>query len=355
VEVKNGRLTGILSENAADHMRNTVPVPDDAGKTVLLKRAQELCFAVGLTGVGDAGLEYPDVVLIDTLQKRGELTMFVYAMLSPTAANLEGFVKKGPYETEKLSVRSVKVYVDGSLGSRTALLKRPYADDPAKSGILVTPPDTIRHLCELAARYGYQVNAHCIGDSSVSLILEIYSAFLKEKNDLRWRIEHAQVVDPADLHLFGDYAVIPSVQATHATSDMYWAGERLGPERIKGAYAYRDLMMQNGWIPNGTDFPIEQIRPLLTFYAATMRRDLKGFPEGGFQPENALTREEALKSVTLWAARAGFGEQARGSLEAGKQADFVILDRDLMTIPGEEIPKVNVLETWVGGKQVYKK
>ncbi len=353
VEIKRGKLTGILSENAVDYMRNSVPLPDISVKQMLLKEAEMRCFSVGLTLVSDAGLEYTDVRLMDSMQQSGFLKMRIYAMLSPTSENLNGFVFQGPYKTDRLMVRSVKLYTDGSLGSRTALLKEPYQDAPEKRGILVTSPDSIREVCALAYKNGYQVNTHAIGDSAVRLILEIYSSFLKGKNDLRWRVEHAQVVDKADFHLFSDYSIIPSVQATHATSDMYWAGDRVGQDRIGGAYAYKELLDQNGWLPNGTDFPIEKISPLLTFYAAVARKDLNGYPETGFQMENALSRDEALRSITIWAAKAGFMEDQCGSLEVGKNGDFVILEKDIMTAPITDIPNIKVLQTYVQGERVY--
>jgi hypothetical protein len=281
------------------------------------------------------------------------LHLRVYAMLNPTPENIQNYISKGPLLTDKLFVRSIKLYADGSLGSRTALLKSPYADDPLTCGIRVIDPDSARSICTLALQNGYQVNTHCIGDSAVRLMLEIYAGFLKGKNELRWRIEHAQVVDPADIHWFGDYSIVPSVQATHATSDMNWAKERLGAGRLKGAYAYKTLLQQNGWLPNGTDFPIENISPLLTFYAAVARQDLHGFPPAGFMAENALTREEALRSITLWASKAGFTEKVNGSLEPGKNADFVILDGDIMTLPVAAIPSVKVLATYIDGVKVY--
>ncbi len=353
VEMKMGKLTGILGENAADKMRSSVPPPDVLSMVALLRRAENLCLKAGLTCVGDAGLNKSEIMLIDTLQRAEKLSLNVYAMLSPTAENISYFVKHGPYETDRLVVRSLKLYADGSLGSRSALLKQPYNDDRLKTGILTTPVDTMQKICQIAIDRGYQVNTHCIGDSACRLVLDIYSRFLKGPNDRRWRIEHAQVVDPADFHLFKDNSVIPSVQATHATSDMYWAEKRIGPARIKGAYAYKDLLNQNSWIANGTDFPIEQISPLLTFYAAVSRKDLKGFPADGFQVENALTREEALRSITIWAARANFQEQKLGSLEPGKSADFIILDQDIMQIPITNIPTVKVLRTFIAGERVF--
>ena len=184
-------------------------------------------------------------------------------------------------------------------------------------------------------------------------MLDIYGRILREKNDLRWRIEHSQIVHPDDFDKFGMYSIIPSVQTTHGTSDMYWADERVGPERMKGAYAYRQLLQQNGWLPNGSDFPVEQINPLYGFYAAVVRKDLKGWPEGGFQKEEALTREEAMKAMTIWAARSAFEENEKGSLEEGKFADFIVTEEDLMSVPEEKIPHISILSTYLGGKMVY--
>jgi predicted amidohydrolase YtcJ len=354
VEIRNGRLTGILSETAADLMRETVPPPTGDELLGLLQRAEKQCFSVGLTMVSDAGLDYHQVQELDTYQRNGRINMQVYAMLTPNEKNLNGFVRHGIYQTGKLTVRSIKIYADGSLGSRTARLKLPYSDAPSGSGIIVTSPDSIKVLCRIAHEHGYQVNTHCIGDSATSLMLKIYGDELKGRNDLRWRIEHTQVVDMNDLHLFGDYSVVPSVQATHATSDMKWAEARLGPDRIHGAYAYKALMNQNGWIANGTDFPIEHISPLLTFYAAVARKDLGGFPANGFMMENALSREEALRSITIWAAKADFMELSKGSLEVGKDADFVVLDQDIMEVREGQIPGIKVLETYIGGAGVLK-
>ena len=214
-------------------------------------------------------------------------------------------------------------------------------------------PDYYRNICEKALKYGYQVNTHAIGDSGVRFILNIYGEFLKDTNDLRWRIEHSQVVHPDDFKLFKKYSIIPSVQPTHATSDMYWAEDRLGEKRITDAYAYKKLLQQNGWIISGTDFPVEDINPLYTFYAAVARKDLKAYPENGFQMENALTCEEALKSMTIWAAKGSFEENEKGSIEPGKNADFVVLDKDIMKIEVNKIPNVKVVKTFVGGEEVY--
>jgi predicted amidohydrolase YtcJ len=230
-----------------------------------------------------------------------------------------------------------------------------YSDQPGNSGLILTTPDQIRKSCQKAMDHNFQVNTHAIGDSANRMMLNLYGEFLKGKNDRRWRIEHCQVVAPGDFNLFGKYSIVPSSQPTHATSDMYWAEERVGKERIKGAYAYRQLMNQSGWIPLGTDFPIENINPLYTFYAAVERKDMEGWPEGGFQMENALGRVEALKGITIWAAMAGFEEDVRGSLEPGKNADFVILEKDIMIIPGAEIPGVKVVKTFLDGEEEFGK
>jgi len=353
VEIREGKLTGILSERAADHIRSRIPKPSSIQLPYLLKQAEKQCIATGLTGLGDAGLDLETLRLLDSLSAAGDLSLSLYAMMEPSPENIREYLLNGPYRNGRFQVCSVKLYADGSLGSRTALLTHPYSDDPSTNGIRVSSPDTIAEICRLAYENGYQVNTHCIGDSAVRMVLQVYSRFLHGRNDRRWRIEHAQVVDPADLELFGTYSIIPSVQSTHATSDMRWAGDRLGPHRIRWAYAYRDLMEQNNWIPNGTDFPIERIDPLLTFYAAVARKDLDGYPEGGFQMENALDRDEALKSITIWAAMANRDDKGYGSLEPGKYADFVILDKDIMNIPEAEIPGTRIMSVFKHGKRIF--
>lgn len=353
VLIKDGNFTGVFLESYADRFRNLVPVPPNEVLTQLLDQAANNCYKAGLTMVADAGLESSNIDFIDDMQSRGDLKLAIYAMLSPTEENFKKFVNKGVYVTQKLNVRSIKLYADGALGSRGACLIEPYADMPGNYGIATITPDELGRICLMAYDNGFQVCTHAIGDSAVRTILNVYSNYLMPGNDLRWRIEHAQIVHPDDINKFGEFSIIPSVQATHATSDMRWAGTRLGPQRLKTAYAYRKLMQQNNWIPNGTDFPIEDISPVKTFFAAVTRKDLTGYPPNGFQKENALTREEALRSVTIWAARSLFEENRRGSLEPGKNADFVILDRDIMTIPEMEIAKATVLKTFIDGKEVY--
>lgn len=350
----NGKLTGILLDNAADRMKAMIPPPDVSSLESALVTAQEDCFRAGLTSIVDAGLEYDTVMLIDSLQQSGKLRIRINAMLSPTEKNLAGFVRRGPFQKERLTVNSLKLYADGALGSRGALLLEPYSDEPGSTGLLLSSQDYFRDMLDEASQNNFQVNTHCIGDSANRLILNLYGEVLKGANDKRWRIEHAQVIHPDDFKLFAKYNIIPSVQTTHCTSDMYWAENRLGVERVKGAYAYKKLLDQNGWIINGTDFPIEEIHPLLTFYAAVSRQDLQGYPEGGFQPENALSREEALRSMTIWAAKGSFEEKSKGSIEPGKVADFVIIDRDIMKIPFKDIPEATILKTYLNGELVFE-
>lgn len=350
---RNGELTGVLIDNAIGAVRRFVPAPDYHDKVNALLQAQKNCFAVGLTSVGDAGLEKETILLMDSLQKENALKMRIYAMLNPTKENFEYFMEKGIYKTDFMNVRSVKLFADGALGSRGAKLIEPYSDDPKNDGLLVETPEYLAEISELAYGYGYQVNTHCIGDSAVRLVLNVYGNLLKEQNDLRWRIEHAQIVHPDDFDLFGKYSIVPSIQTTHATSDMLWAVNRLGSERMKGAYAYRQLLEQLGWLPNGSDFPVEHINPLYGFYAGVARKNLDGKPEEGFQMENALTREQVLRGMTIWAAKAAFEESEKGSIEPGKFADFVVLDIDLLKDEIELVPTTRVKKTFIGGKQVY--
>ncbi|MBN2615203.1 MAG: amidohydrolase [Bacteroidales bacterium] len=353
IVLDHGKLTGVLIDNALDIVQMVIPEATQEEKTKALLEAQRNCFAEGLTTVTDAGLDKADILLLDRLQKEGKLDIRIYAMMSPTQENFDEFFTTGPVHNGRLTVSAVKLYIDGALGSRGALLLKPYSDMPGHFGLRLHPMDYYDSICAKAYKAGFQVNTHAIGDSGNRIMLQTYARFLKGKNDRRWRIEHAQVLSPEDFHYFGDYSVIPSIQSTHCTSDMYWAEKRLGPVRIKTAYAYKQLMEENGWEVNGTDFPIEDISPLKTFYAAVARKDIKGWPSGGFEMENALSRRDALYSVTLWPAKGSFDEKQKGSLEPGKVADFVVLDQDIMNCPEATIPHVKVLSTYVSGKKVY--
>lgn len=349
----NGIPNGLLIDNAVALVTKVVPAPTAADYEKWLLAAQRNCFAQGLTTVTDCGLNYTDIYAIDSLQKQGKLLMNMYVMLSDDTANFARFLQQPPYKTERLYVKGVKAYADGALGSRGACLLAPYGDQPGWQGFLLAGRGHYDSLAAMLVHTGYQLCTHAIGDSGNRMVLQVYDRYLHGHNDKRWRIEHAQVVNPDDLQLFGRNSIVPSVQPTHATSDMYWAGERLGAERLKTAYAYRQLLEQNGWLPLGTDFPVEDISPFKTFYAAVVRKDAKGYPEGGFQKENALTRGQALRGMTIWAARAGCLDKEIGSLEPGKKADFVILDRDLMMAADTALLQTHVIATYSRGKSVH--
>lgn len=354
VEV-NGKLTGLLIDNATELVASKIPVPSEKQSKEMFLDAQKNCFAVGLTTVVDCGLDFDIVDLIERMNKENSLKMRLYVMLSDAEKNYDYLIKRGAIKTDYLNVRSFKVYGDGALGSRGACLLHPYSDMPGKSGFLLSD---IKHFEKVAKKIyanNFQMCTHAIGDSANRSILKIYNAVLGEKNDKRWRIEHAQIVAPEDFKLFGKSSVVPSVQPTHATSDMYWATDRLGTTRIKGAYAYKQLLNQNGWIPLGTDFPVEEINPMYTFFAATARKDAKDFPKDGFQMENALTAEEALRGMTIWAAKANFEEKEKGSLEVGKFADFVMMEHDIMQGNAQQILTNKVLKTYLNGEKVYEK
>jgi len=347
------QLTGLLIDNAVDLVKNKIPEPSLENEAKSLADAQKNCFAVGLTTVDDAGLDYKVINRLDSLQHIDVLKMRIYAMVMYDSANVEYYKKNGKYKTDFLNVRSFKLYGDGALGSRGACMLLPYSDLPNHFGFLLSNIDKIETLAKVAINLGFQLNTHCIGDSTNRLILDIYAKNLKAKNNLRWRIEHAQVVDASDLHKFGDCSIIPSIQSTHATSDMYWAEDRIGASRIKDAYQYNNLLKQNGMVAGGSDFPVEDINPLFGFYAAVSRKDQKQFPDKGFQKENALSREQALRSMTIWAAYSNFEEHEKGSIEKGKFADFVILEKDLMSASEKELFSIKVLNTFLAGKKVY--
>ncbi len=351
IEQKNGELTGILVDNPMGLIGNAQSAPSREEQITALLEAQEICFSYGLTTVDDAGINKSTIELIDSLQQAGELKIRIYAMLSNTEENLDHYLDKDPIKTDRLNVRSVKFYGDGALGSRGAALKEEYSDRPGHFGALLSSPEEFKKTAERVANSKFQLNTHAIGDSANHLVLETYDRLLQDREDRRWRIEHSQVIDEEDFKYFSKN-IIPSVQPTHATSDMYWAEDRLGEERIKGAYAYKKLLGQAGVLPLGTDFPVEKVSPFLTFYAATARQDTDQFPEGGFMKEQALSREETLKGMTIWAAYANFEEDEKGSIEAGKFADFIILDKNIMEIDEQEIPEVKVLETYVNGEKV---
>lgn len=353
VVVENGKLTGLLVDNAEQLVMNNWPKPSKEQLIDALLKAQDICFENGLTSLSDAG---PDIFtsswidkinLIDSLQNTGDLGIRLYMMVPGTKTNLDHYLNTGKIKTDKLNVTSFKFYADGALGSRGALLREPYSDKPHVHGLPVMSLKDIESGAKRIADSDFQMNTHAIGDSANHQVLLTYKKALEGKPDRRWRIEHAQVVSPEDFKYFDD--ILPSIQPTHATSDMYWAEDRVGEERIKGAYAYKQLLDVYGKVALGTDFPVEQVSPFLTFYAAVARQDLEQYPEGGFQIENALTREEALKGMTIWAAHSNFEEDEKGSIETGKFADFIIVDQDFMEVDLIEVPKTRVLQTFVAG------
>ena len=351
--IKSGnRLTGVLIDRAVDFVTAVIPPVNEEEMMQALLSAQDNCLAVGLTTVDDAGIMKSDVDLIDALQKSGKLKMRVYAMLRDSLANYDYFLKSGPLKTERLNVRSFKFYADGALGSRGACLFKDYSDKPGWKGFLLTPRTHFEKYAEILDKEGFQMNTHCIGDSAVNMVIGIYERYCNEKNNHRWRIEHSQIINDGDFKRFS-LDIIPSVQPTHATSDMYWAGTRLGKERLENSYAHKKLLKESGILALGTDFPVEDISPFKTFYAAVARKDKKGLPANGFQIENALSREETLRGITIWAAYSNFEEHEKGSLEKGKLADFIVLDKDLMTCDINDVLKIKVLSTYINGEKVF--
>ena len=351
---KNGKLTGVLIDGPMSLIDNSFGEISLDNKIKALVSAQEICFKNGLTTVDDAGLSKDIIMLIDSLQKKELLKMRVYAMISNSENDVNYFIENGPIKTNSLNVRSVKVYGDGALGSRGATLKKPYSDDKHNYGKLVTSYKDIKDLANKLAEANFQMNTHAIGDSTINLLIDTYSKVLETKTDPRWRIEHSQIIDINDIKGYNN-KILPSVQPTHATSDMYWAEERVGSKRIKGAYAYKALLEKSKVIGLGTDFPVEKVNPFHTFYASVSRKDLNDYPEKGFEFENALSREETLKGMTIWAAYLNFEEKEKGSIEKGKFADFIIIDRDIMKVEINKTPETKVLKTYLSGELVYSK
>lgn len=353
MEVKDNRLTGILIDNAMGLVASKVSHPPVPQLIKMLQQAEAACLAVGLTTVSDAGIGRQAIHLLDSLYKNGTLHIRNHAMVGLSGKNIDHYLAEGPYISEHLTVRAFKLMADGALGSRGACLLEPYSD-ASTSGFLLFSPAEIDSIVARIATSDFQLATHAIGDSANRLVLDIYGKYLKGKNDRRWSVEHAQVISPKDFEKFGLYDIIPSVQPTHATSDMSWAVDRVGSERIKGAYAYQELLDQANLLALGSDFPVEHINPLYGFHAAVARVDQDGYPEGGFLPENAISREAALRGMTIWAAYAKFEEDSRGSIEVGKKADFVLLTEDIMVAPRESLRNITVLRTVINGETVYQ-
>jgi predicted amidohydrolase YtcJ len=355
IVLENGEPTGIIVDAPMRLIGKTFPETTIEVSAEALLEAEKLCLQYGLTTVDDAGLDRSIIELIDTLQKEGKFKLRMYAMVSNSPKNRDYYLNNGIYKTDRLNVRSFKVYADGALGSRGAAMREPYSDMPHHFGAMITTADSLDYLAGKIAASEFQMNTHAIGDSANIAVLRAYKKALEGKTDRRWRVEHAQIISAEDFNYFDDNNnILPSVQPTHATSDMYWAEDRVGAERMKGAYAYKELLEKAGSIALGTDFPVEQVNPMYTFYAAIARKDLKNYPENGFQMKDALTREEALKGMTIWAAFANFEENEKGSIEVGKFADFTILDKDIMKVDEKELPNTKVVATFINGEMVFE-
>lgn len=351
IEIANGEPTGILVDNPMELVFKIIPKPTRKIQIAALLDAEKVMFDYGLTTVNDAGLD-PDVIhLMDSLQKAKLMKLNVYAMVTANQKNIDLYLKKGIYKTDNLNVRSFKMYGDGALGSRGACMHKPYSDKPDQYGALLAPVPALKEVARQIAASKFQLNTHAIGDSANTVILKIYKEVLTGTKDRRWKVEHAQVLREADFDYF-KFGIIPSVQPTHATSDMYWAEDRLGKARLKNAYAYKKLLQKAGMVALGTDFPVEEVNPMLTFHAAVARKDSKEYPKGGFQMENALTRAETLRGMTIWAAFSNFEEKEKGSLEVGKWADFVMFDQDLMKVEENKIVKMKPTNTYLKGQKV---
>ncbi len=355
IEKKNGQLTGILVDNAANPVLNNIPgLNKDQAETYYLQAEQD-CFKEGLTMVVDCGVKANKIKQLQSLYEENKLHIANAILLDQEDETINQYVSNGFYKKGQFQINGIKLYADGALGSRGARLIKEYSDKHGHYGMMLTDTAKMNLLAKLSIKHELQLCTHAIGDSANHAILRLYSNFLEKGNDKRWRIEHAQVVDNQYIKLYSEYKIIPSVQPTHAISDMSWALYRLGKDRLPTAYAYKELLNQNGWIALGTDFPVEEISPLATFYTAVARKDKNGFPEKGFLIENALSRKEALYGMTTWAAKSVFWEKEKGSIEVGKHADLIILDRDIMTIPEEDILETKVEYTIVKGEIVYIK
>jgi len=350
----NGKLTGVLIDNAMRLIDDIIPDPTKEESVKALISAQEIAFENGLTTIAEAGISREQIELIDSLQKEGVLKIKIYAMIENNPEDVDYYLEKGPYKTDKLNVRSVKVYADGALGSRGASMIDEYSDRRGYFGIIRTPIDSINNLAFKLAGTKFQMNTHAIGDNANRIVLNAYRDALFNYRDPRWRVEHAQVINEKDIDLFNQ-KIIPSVQPTHATSDMYWLYDRVGKERASLAYAYKELLERSGVIPFGTDFPVEDINPIMTFYSAVVRKDLDGYPDDGFQMENSISRLDALYAMTIHGAYANFEEDEKGSIEVGKSADFIILDNDLIRSPEIGIPSTNIVATFIDGELVFNR
>ena len=351
VKMDNGVPTGLLLDNAMNFISKLLPAYPSSQVKKAISEIQEELFQYGITGTHEAGIDFKHIQLFKSIISSGQLKLELYAMLMNSPENRAFAMKNGPYRYRNLSIRSFKVFADGSLGSRGALLKKPYTDDHRSHGLLLTSVNEMRNVAQFCLKNGYQMNTHGIGDSANALILEIYKNAFKRNPDHRFRIEHSQVIDPSDFAKFSEYAVFPSVQPTHATSDQRWAEKRIGKERLVGAYAYKTLLSQYGMLAIGTDFPVESTNPFFTIHAAVQRKNPSNEPLNGFLAKEALSLEEALRGMTIWAAFSSFQEKELGSLEKGKKANFVIFHKPLESNPS--FVQNYAWMTFIRGKKVF--
>jgi predicted amidohydrolase YtcJ len=352
----NGDATGVLVDTAMELVEKHIPVPTRSEMRETYDVAVDSLLALGLTGVHDAGISKTEAEVYMSMADDGELGMRIYAMLSDTGANLDAFPEPiRAYGNDHLDIAAVKIYADGALGSRGAAMIEPYHDDPENRGLPFHTQQQLDGFVQKANRKGFQVGVHAIGDLGNDMVLDAFERAQGGKpSPLRNRVEHAQIIALEDIPRFSELGVIASMQPVHATSDMNMAEDRVGPDRILGGYAWRRLLDSGAVIASGSDFPVELPNPFLGLYAAVTRQDRAGMPENGWYADQAMTRAEALHSYTLAAAYAAHQEDRLGSLERGKWADFIVVDRDYFEIPASEIDEIRVLQTWVGGKLVYE-
>lgn len=352
VELADGAPTGILVDKAV----GLVVFPDlpRNQKIEALQQAEKNLFRVGVTSLTDAGLRKADILLLDSLQEAGALSIRVNAMVADDSASLNYFLNEGAIEKPRLRVKSAKFYLDGALGSRGALLLEPYSDDTSNYGLQLMRSSYFKKWAQRLAQEEWQMCVHAIGDSANRLAIDIMAAAVDSGLSHRWRIEHAQIVHPEDVKQMALANILPSVQPTHATSDMYWAKQRLG-DRVSYAYPYQDLLTACGVLPLGTDFPVEDIDPLKTYRSAVFRQDAKAFPDSSFLPAQRLSPEEALRGMTFYGAFASFEEDYKGQLIPNRVADFVVFDRDILKATIEELGEMQPYQTWMDGKVVFQK
>jgi len=355
-----GNPTGVLIDRASNLVESKVPPLSRDEMRAALKDAVARMHSLGLVGMHDAGASRENIDLFEAMAQQGDLNLRLYVMIGDDAKALEHYFQVGPRSAlydGQVWVRAVKLYADGAMGSRGAALLEPYSDDPNNSGLLLSAPAHIEEVAKRGLAAGFQINTHAIGDRGNRVVLDAYEKALNARPaaDHRFRVEHAQILHQDDIPRFAQLGVIPSMQASHQTSDMYWIGKRLGPTRLYGAYAWQSLLQTGVVIPNGSDFPVEEVNPLISFHASIARQDARDWPAGGWYPEQRMSREDALRSMTLWPAYAGFQEQAMGSITPGKYADFVVLDQDIMRVSASLVLTTRVLETWVGGKRVFSR